>query len=87
MDFSSFVDVLINILNSVGYLIIGLATVVFMYGLVTYIYYSDNESKRKESTQYITYGIIGLFVMVSVWGLVYIITNTFGFDFAIPQLI
>lgn len=38
---------------------------------------SSNEDLRKEAIKMITFGVIGLFVMVSVWGLVNILIYTF----------
>lgn len=46
----------------------------------------NNEEKRKQGKQYMIWGIIALFVMVSIWGLVAILTNTFGIKLLIPQL-
>lgn len=62
-------------------LIFGVAFVVFIWGVYTYfIQGAGNDEKRKEGRQFIIYGIIGFFVMVSVWGLVNIAVRTFGFD-------
>jgi hypothetical protein len=37
---------------------------------------SENEEARKEGKKVIIFGIVGLFVMVSVWGLVNILQET-----------
>ncbi|HMO78675.1 MAG TPA: hypothetical protein PJ997_00615 [Candidatus Paceibacterota bacterium] len=68
----------------VALFIIAIALVVFLYGLVIYLTNSDSEEKRKESLRYIAAGIIGLFVMVSFWGIVSMVSGTFGFSFGIP---
>ncbi len=83
--FKDFIYNIISLLDIVIYLIIALAVIVFFYGIVLYIAKSDSESERKKGVQYILFGIIGLFVMISVWGLVYILTSTFGFKFGIIQ--
>jgi uncharacterized membrane protein YidH (DUF202 family) len=87
MTFKDLVFTILGIFDEVITIIIGIAVLVFLYGMLNYVMHSDDESKRKESVKFITYGIIGLFVMVSVWGLVAAITGTFGFEFGIPQLI
>jgi len=56
---------------------IGLAVLVFLWGVLKYVIASDDNGKAKGRT-YMLWGIIGLFVMVSVWGLVYMIQQTFG---------
>jgi len=66
------------LLKSVVPLLVTAAVVVFIYGLVIYIRNADNSEKRKEGNQFIMYGLIALFVMVSTWALVGIMTATFG---------
>ena len=62
-------------------LIFAVAFIVFLWGVYTYfIQGAGNEEKRKEGRNFVIYGIIGFFVMVSVWGLVNIFVRTFGFD-------
>lgn len=86
---NSTVNCLINfiatdILNAVIGLLSGLALVYFIWGMVKYIQGSDNEQTRKEGQQMMLYGIIGLFVLVSVWGLVRVLVSTFGFSSSDP---
>jgi hypothetical protein len=68
-----------NILNTILPIIIALAVVYFIWGIFQYVV-SGDEEKRKEGQQKIIYGVVGLFVMISVWGLVNILVNTFGLD-------
>ncbi len=58
-------------------IIITLAVVYFFYGLAQYVTAKD-ESGKQEARDTMIYGIIALFVMVSVWGLVGVIGTTFG---------
>ena len=57
-------------------LIIGLAFVVFLWGIFKYVYTASLEGKEG-ARQTIIYGLIGLFVMLAVWGLVKILVGTF----------
>lgn len=63
-----------------------LATVAFIWGVIQYYLNPDNEEKRKKGKSFIIGGLIALFVMLSVWGLVGILTNTFKLGNTIPQL-
>lgn len=56
--------------------LVTLALLGFFWGLVQYIW-GGAESKEKGRDRMI-WGVIALFVMVSVWGLVALIGNTFG---------
>ena len=66
-------------------IIFGLTFVVFMWGVVKFMRASEKKD-RDESKQYITAGLIGLFVMASVWGIVGVLTKTFGFSSTVPVL-
>ena len=58
-------------------LIISLAVVYFIWQVFRYAIAGNEEDKAKAKTHMI-WGIVGIFVMVSVWGLVGILTSTFG---------
>lgn len=68
-----------KILNTALPLIIAGAVVYFIYGIATYVMSGSDDAKDAAKDR-IIYGIIGLFVMISVWGLVNILVNTFGLD-------
>ncbi len=57
-------------------IVIGLALLVFLWGILKYLFASDAKNK-KEGINYITWGIISLFVMVSIWGLVTLLQQSF----------
>ena len=59
-------------------LLSGIAFLVFLYGCAVYILNSNNETARTKGKDHITYGIIGLVIMVSAYGLLTIAVNTFG---------
>lgn len=85
----TFADIIKNIITFLGnliLLIIAIAVLIFFYGLVGYITNAGDESKRKESVQYIIYGIFGLFVMVAVWGLVALLSGFIGERVGVPQI-
>ncbi len=66
-------------------LLFTIALVYFLVGVIKYIASAGDENKRKEGTQMMLYGIIGLFVMVAVWGLVNLIWNTLRLDTGAPD--
>ena len=59
-------------------IVVALALLYFFYGLARYILNAGNEEKKAEGKNIMIYGIIALFVMVSVWGLVSILVSTIG---------
>ena len=54
------------------------ALVAFIWGVVQYVIAGGDANKKKEGRNLIIYGLIGLFVIVAVWGLVAVIGNTIG---------
>lgn len=85
-DFKGIVHIIIGLITSLIPLIVALTLLVFIWGIFQLVR-SNSEDTRKEAIAIITYGVISLFVMVSVWGLVSILTSTFfGGGLIIPQL-
>lgn len=76
-----------NLSRSVVPLIFVLALAAFIWGVVQYVILgAEEEAKRAKGRQFMIWGIVALAVMVSVWGLVRVLTNTFGVKNVIPQL-
>ena len=57
-------------------ILISLAVLFFLWGVFKYI--KGDAAAKAEGAKNTLWGIIGIFVMVSVWGLVRILTSTFG---------
>lgn len=66
------------ILNPFIVLIFAVALVVFIYGVVRYLLNPENESIRTESKSHMIWGVIGMFIMISVFGIMRIILNSVG---------
>lgn len=82
-NLQSIVDFIKNLLNTLLPLIIAAAVVYFVYGVAMYVMSGDDDAKAAAKSK-IIYGIVGLFVMISVWGLVNILVNTFGLQNGAP---
>lgn len=80
------IGVVSDILNVLVPFLIAIAVVVFLYGVIKYVTAGGDEAKRTEGRNTMIYGIIGLFVMVAVWGLVNILIETFELDTATPDV-
>jgi hypothetical protein len=70
----------IGILNTVVVPLIGaFAFAAFLWGVFQYFFLNgDNEEKRTEGRQFAFWGVLGLVVFFSVWGLVNILLSTLG---------
>lgn len=74
-----------TLLRSIGRLIdialpiiVALGLLAFFFGLAKFIFAAGNPDKQKEGRQIMIYGVIALFVMVSVWGLVRFVGSALG---------
>ncbi len=71
-------DFVIGLINTVAVpVVFALAFIVFIWGVFQYfIMGGANEEVRDKGKGLMLWGLIGFFVMVSVWGLVHILTGT-----------
>ena len=65
------------IVNPLILLLVAVATTYFVWGLMLYIANAADADKRAEGKKRIVYGLIGLFVMMSVYGIINLVLNTF----------
>ena len=72
-----------TILTNIVGLVIGLAFVVFLWGVFKYVTAGGADDK-KSATNIMVYGIVGLFIMLAAWGLVNLLLNTFGLTNTAP---
>lgn len=79
-DLSGIIKNVLGLFNTIVPLIIGAAVVFFLYGVLRFIIKSSagDADGRKEAVNFMVFGIIGIAVMVSVWGLVAFVNNSLG---------
>lgn len=75
-----------NFINLLIPLIIALTVLFFLFGLFKLVRAGDDSDARSEAKGYITWGVVALFIMVSVWGLVNILVGSFRLDNTAPKL-
>ncbi len=66
------------ILNRVIPILMIIATIVFLWGVIRYITAQGDEDKVGEGRKFIVFGLIGLFIMVAIWGVVRALVSQFG---------
>ena len=76
--FQNFIATIQSIVNTLVPLFIALALLFFIWGLVTFILAAGDEAARAEGRSKMIWGIIALFVIVSVWGLVALLNQLSG---------
>ena len=78
-----FTDVGLNLIPLLG----AVALLTFVFGVVRFIRSTGSEAEMKKNKQLLIWGVIGLFVLFTVWGLVAFLRSEFGLsgDPLIPQ--
>lgn len=69
-----------QILNPLIILMFGIALLVFLWGLALFIAKGGEEDVRETAKRHILYGVLGMFIMVSAFALVRVITGSLGID-------
>ena len=59
-------------------IVVAIALLGFFWGLVKFIFAQGNEESKADGKKIMIWGVVALFVMVSVWGLVRFIGNAFN---------
>lgn len=67
-----------NIIQPIIGFLFALALVMFIWGIVQFIANAENEEKLNEGKEHMLWGIMGMFIMVSVFGIMNLICNTIG---------
>ena len=72
-------NIKVYILNPIIGFMFAVAVVMFIYGIVEYIWSADNEDKVAVGKTHMIYGIIGIFVMIGVYGILNLLSG-FWYD-------
>lgn len=67
-----------EIVNPIILLLAALSLVVFLYGVYEMLANADNAEARITGQQHVLWGVIGLFIVFSVFGILHLICNTIG---------
>lgn len=77
---------IVNIINNIVVpVLFAIAFIVFIWGAFqTFIIGANDDETKTKGRNFMLYGLIGFFVMVSIWGLVNILVGTFQTNTSLP---
>ncbi|MGB3922275.1 MAG: hypothetical protein WBL19_03355 [Minisyncoccia bacterium] len=85
MDISNFLgDISRLILNPLIILVFAIALVIFLWGIVQFIASQTADEERETGKRKIFWGLFGMFIMISAYGLIRLILGTIGVDPSYP---
>lgn len=59
-------------------LLLGVALLMFLWGGVEFLMNLNSEEGRRTGTRHMIWGIVGMFIMLSAWGILEVLVNTFN---------
>lgn len=65
------------ILQPIATLLLAVAVAYFLFGVMKFVQNQDNEDAQAEGKKHMLWGVVGLFIMVSVWGILNFINSFF----------
>ena len=68
--------VIVYIVNPLIYLLVAVAVVVFLWGVVEFLANAENPEGRENGKRHLVWGIVGLFIIFSVFGIMNLIQGT-----------
>jgi len=79
MTFAHFIKEIIDAFSYIVIpIIITLTFFVFITGVIKNFFFSTDSTKRQEAHSFMLWGILGMVLLFSVWGLVRLLLVTFG---------
>jgi hypothetical protein len=84
--FKTTVTYLVEILNILVPILIGCAFIVFFWGLSKFILNSSKPEKIKEGKEYMMWGILVLFILLTYKTIIGLVSSDLGFGSGIPDI-
>ncbi len=90
-NFQELVAIFLNIIGVLLPVLLTLALIIFIWGIVTFIYKAGDEKSHSDGRKFMIWGLVAIFVLVSMMGILRffasdlgIADNHFGSGFLLP---
>lgn len=86
-------NIFIHIFNPLVLFMIGVAILVFLWGIFEFLANYDEDSAQQQGKRHMFWGLVGMFIMFSVFGIMRFMIGTFGLssptggDIILPQAV
>lgn len=85
-DFSEVVEIISGLFDLATPFLGAVALFLFFWGLAKFMRGGGDEDAVKDGKKLMLWGVLGMFMIVSVWAVVRMLVLSFGFNIGIPQL-
>ena len=73
------------VINPLIGLLFAISLVVFIVGVIEFLQERDSSSqKSNDGKQHLLWGLVGMFIMISVFGIMNLLKNAIGSDIQVP---
>ena len=88
MNFSTLVAHFIDLGQSIIPFLAVVAFLIFILGVARFIRASGDDKDFDDKKKFLIWGVVGMFVMFTIWGIITFLKSEFGFsgEVGIPQL-
>lgn len=76
-DGAAVLDKAFYYVDRLTFLAVAIGILIFIWGIIRYVV-ANNEEQKANAQRLILYGVIGLFAITAIWGLVKFLSNTTG---------
>lgn len=76
--FKSVVGDVVSLIDAAVAVLVGVALLVFIFGAAQYVFQAGDKSAAEAGRDRMLAGVVGLFAIAVIWGLVRIVGATFG---------
>jgi SNF family Na+-dependent transporter len=76
-DVFELLSLIMRWISSIFPVLIGCIVVVIFWNLSQFVLHADDERERSKYKQFMIWSVVGMFLILSFWGIVYAITNSF----------
>ena len=70
--------IITNVVNPIVWLMFAVGVVVFVYGVLQMVWNSADSEAHTKGRNAMIGGVIGMFIMLSAWGIINLISSTVG---------
>jgi len=76
--------VISDLINGLIPIVLALTVLIFFWGLAMYLLDTGNAEKKEGGVRIMVMGVVAIFVMVSIWGIIGVLQQTFKVDQSKP---
>lgn len=79
------VNLSVEVINPIIKVLFALAIVYFLYGVAKFLMNQEDEESRTSGKKHMLWGIVGIFIMMAVWGIMNLVIATLNISDINPQ--